>query len=402
MAQRPDLTVSAVRPAAEPGDTTRVLFDDPSLAEYQRLAVFIDPVTGESTGELASYGSSASLPLRTWISGLHRNLNLGEPGRMYSELAASWMWVIALGGLAMWIARWRRTRRTTPARARLATIDRSTSGRRRTLNWHGAMGVWIVVGLVFLSATGLTWSRYAGENIGDLRAALSWTTPELSTDLGGAEAGAASNGHAGHGGSTPTTGPDTSGTSGVDATVTQLDDVLQVARSAGVDGAVEISIPADASTAVTVAQTRDAWQFSPNSIAVDGATGHVVDTSWFADWPLDAKLTNWGIALHMGILFGLVSQLALLALAVILVAIIVRGYQMWWQRRPARGARPVGRAPSRGGWRKAPAPWLIIGVIVTAIIGWYVPLLGIPLLAFLVVDGVIGAVRTVSQRRAQR
>ena len=104
----------------------------------------------------------------------------------------------------------------------------------------------------------------------------------------------------------------------------------------------------------------------------------------------------------MGILFGLVSQLALLALAVILVAIIVRGYQMWWQRRPARGARPVGRAPSRGGWRKAPAPWLIIGVIVTAIIGWYVPLLGIPLLAFLVVDGVIGAVRTVSQRRAQR
>src|SRR5690242_16440767 len=35
-AQRPDLTVTAVRPAVEPGETTRVMFDDPTLGDSER------------------------------------------------------------------------------------------------------------------------------------------------------------------------------------------------------------------------------------------------------------------------------------------------------------------------------------------------------------------------------
>lgn len=43
------------------------------------------------------YGTSGILPLRTWLDYLHRNLLLGDVGRVYSELAASWLWVTALG-----------------------------------------------------------------------------------------------------------------------------------------------------------------------------------------------------------------------------------------------------------------------------------------------------------------
>lgn len=181
--QRPDLTVTAVRPAAAPGETTRVLFADPSLGESQRLAVFVDPVTARPLGELAVYGSSSALPVRTWISQLHRHLHLGEPGRLYSELAASWMWVIALGGVYLWVRRYR-TSRTRDAEARLLTVDRTATGRSRTLGWHGVVGVWIAVGLVFLSATGLTWSRFAGDNIAELRAALDWKTPAVDAKIG--------------------------------------------------------------------------------------------------------------------------------------------------------------------------------------------------------------------------
>ncbi|MGB3372802.1 MAG: PepSY domain-containing protein, partial [Rhodococcus sp. (in: high G+C Gram-positive bacteria)] len=137
---RPDLTVHAVRPAAEPGDTTRVMFTDPSLGESERRAVFIDPVTAESVGESVVYGSSGALPMRTWISGFHRHLHLGEPGRIYSELAASWMWIVALGGVVLWVRRYRRG-------GRLLTVDRSVTGRARTRNWHGGVGIWIAVGL---------------------------------------------------------------------------------------------------------------------------------------------------------------------------------------------------------------------------------------------------------------
>ncbi|MGC5254956.1 PepSY-associated TM helix domain-containing protein [Gordonia sp. DT218] len=396
MATRPDLALSAVRPAAAPGDTTRVLFDDESLGESERMAVFVDPVTARPVGELVSYGSAGALPLRTWISQLHRHLHLGEPGRVYSELAASWLWVIALAGLALWIARYRRMRRDR--KARLISVDRSTEGRARTLNWHGAVGVWIVVGVLFLSATGLTWSRFAGDNIGELRQALSWTTPSVSTSLDDSATSAGA--HSGHG--DHTAGHDGAGGAAVADAVGQVDSVLAVADRIGVTDDVEVSVPTGPATAFTVAETRRPWQFSPNSVSIDGATGHVVDASWFADWPLAAQLTTWGIALHMGLLFGLVNQIALLLLAIGLLAVIVRGYQMWWQRRPRRAHRflAVGRPPLRGAWRGVPVTTIAAVIVIVAAVGWFIPLLGISLAAFILVDGAVGYANQLRRKRS--
>ncbi|CQD24399.1 PepSY-associated TM helix domain-containing protein [Mycolicibacterium conceptionense] len=95
---------------------------------------------------------------------------------------------------------------------------------------------------------------------------------------------------------------------------------------------------------------------SNNAVAVDGATATVTDTSWFSDWPLAAKLSAWGIQLHMGLLFGIANQLLLLGLALALVTVIVRGYRMWWQRRPTAGRRPVGSAPRH---RAGPTRYLV-------------------------------------------
>ncbi|OMC29575.1 peptidase [Mycobacterium sp. GA-1841] len=383
-AERPDLPVTAVRPATGAGETTRVMFDDPALGESERHAVFIDPVTGASHGELTVYGSSGALPLRTWIDQLHRSLHLGEPGRWYSELAASWLWLIALAGVFLWWGRYRRMRRRGDTEARLLMPDRSRSGRLRTLNWHGAVGIWIAVGLLFLSATGLTWSRFAGDNITALRAALSWATPTVSTALNGS-AHAVMSGHEGHhSAAMPAAGH------GGPARVEDIDRVLDAAREAGVGGNVEVSIPATTDTAFTVAQTRQPWVLSNNAVAVDGASGKITDTSWFADWPVAAKLAAWGIQLHMGLLFGVANQLLLLGLAVALVTVIVRGYLMWWQRRPTAGPRPVGAAPRRGVLTGLPPAAAVVVVFAAAAIGWFVPLLGLSLAAFVAVDVVIG------------
>jgi uncharacterized iron-regulated membrane protein len=82
-----------------------------------------------------------------------------------------------------------------------------------------------------------------------------------------------------------------------------------------------------------------------------------------------------------------------------LLCVIVWGYRMWWQRRPTRGDRraPVGAAPARGAWLGLPGWAIVAGVPVVFALGWAMPLLGVPLLAFLVVDVVAGAV---SRRRA--
>ncbi|WP_068154772.1 PepSY-associated TM helix domain-containing protein [Rhodococcus phenolicus] len=384
----PDLTVTAVRPASEPGETTRVLFTDPALGESERRAVFVDPTDATTRGDLVVYGSSSALPMRTWISQLHRHLHLGEPGRIYSELAASWLWVVALGGVYLWVQRYRTTRRRNPGSARLLTVDRSARGRGRTLGWHGAAGIWIAAGLIFLSATGLTWSKFAGENVGTLRTALSWTTPGLDDSL--ADTGGSAGGHDGHGDhhSAPVTDPGI-----LDRNIGELDAVLAIAAGNGVTDHVEVGVPAGEHTAFTVAETRQPWQFATDAVAVDGSTGAVTDVNRFADWPVAAKLAAWGISLHMGLLLGLVNQLALLALAVLLVTVIVRGYLLWWKRRPVRGRRRAGRPPVRGTWRHI-HPCAAAAVVVSAVaVGWFVPLLGVSLLGFLLVDAALAGAR---------
>ncbi|EGD56438.1 PepSY-associated TM helix domain-containing protein [Gordonia neofelifaecis] len=383
-AVRPDLPVSAVQPATDPGDTTRVLFNDPTLGDSERLAVFIDPVTRESLGQLVSYGSSGALPVRTWIDRLHRDLHLGEPGRVYSELAASWLWVVALGGLVLWVAQVRKRRRATDTGSLLRGLP-GARGRGRTVSRHGVIGTWIIVALLFLSATGLTWSTYAGKHVTDLRSALSWTTPAVDASLTGTPQTAGGE-HAGH----QMSGPADMAAPEVD-TVAGVDGAVAIARANGVDGAVEVSIPSDDATAFVVSQRRIPWRASTSSIAVDPSRDAVVDVSRFADWPLAAKLSAWGVQVHMGIMFGLPNQLLLLAVMIALVVAIVLGYRSWWQRRSRDGR--VGAPPSRGALRELPPAVVVAVVVVAAAVGWFIPLLGWPLLAFLVIDTALGWVR---------
>ncbi|MEU1274759.1 PepSY domain-containing protein [Streptomyces sp. NPDC005799] len=364
----PEGTVSAVRPSPEADATTRVLLSgakgvDPDHA----LAVFVDPYTAKVRGALEQYGSTGALPLRTWIDDFHRDLRLGDTGRLYSEFAASWLWVIAAGGLALWFSRRRALRKV-----------RGTSGRRRTLGLHGTVGLWTAAGFLFLSATGLTWSTYAGANIDELRTSLGQATPSVSATAGGD--------HAGHGAAASAGG----GEHGVG-----LDKVLSAARAEGLTDPVEIVPPADADSAYVVRQIQRSWPEKQDSVAVDPGTGEVTDVLRFADYPLLAKLTRWGIDLHTGILFGLVNQLALMALALALVLLIVWGYRMWWQR--GRGSA-FGRPLPRGAWQQVPPQILVPCVAVIAVLGCFVPLLGIPLAAFVVADVLYGEI---AHRRAR-
>ncbi|WP_406176432.1 PepSY-associated TM helix domain-containing protein [Streptomyces sp. NBC_00996] len=360
----PEGTVSAVRPAPEADATTRVLLSGvPGVGADHTLAVFVDPYTGKVRGALEQYGSTGALPLRTWIDGLHANLQLGENGRLYSELAASWLWVIAGGGLVLWCGRRRSQRKV-----------RGTSGRRRTLGLHGTVGVWAAAGFVFLSATGLTWSTYAGANIDTLRTSLGQATPSVSAATGGE--------HAGH------TGAGTAEAEAPDI-ARDIDKILAAARAKGLGDPVEIVPPADADSAYVAKQIQRSWPKKQDSVAVDPATGKVTDELRFADYPLLAKLTRWGIDAHTGTLFGLVNQIALMALALSLILLIVWGYRMWWQRGRASA---FGRPIPRGAWQQVPPQILVPAMAAVAVLCYFVPLLGIPLAVFIAVDVLLGEI----------
>ena len=346
----PDGTITEVRPAPDPSSTTRVSFDAPGVAEDYARTAFVDPHTGQVPAVLDTFGEW--LPTRAWLDTLHRNLHLGEVGRVYSELAASWLWVLAVSGLALWVVR----RRRRSAARRTLLPEQSARGRARIRSWHGSVGLWAAVGMLFLSATGLTWSQFAGENVSGLRTALSWTTPTVSTELPAVPAA-----------------PEAVGVT--------AERVLTAARGAGLTDPVAVTPPEEAGQAWTVSQVKRSWPLKQDSVSVDPTSGAVLETVRWADWSIPAKLAEIGISAHMGILFGIANQLLLVALALGIIVVVVWGYRMWWLRRPTR---PGARAP---GGTERPTVGATVAVGVAAVVlGVFFPVLGVSLLAFLLGD----------------
>ncbi|VEA66864.1 Uncharacterized iron-regulated membrane protein [Serratia plymuthica] len=362
-------SLSAVRPSPGEGENTRVLFNVAGLKASERLAVFVDPVTAQTHGAMTVYGTSGVLPLRTWLDQFHRSLLLGDFGRNYSELAASWLWIAALGGLILWGASKRKNK------------NKETRHRRKGLRWlHEKSGVLLLIGLLFFSATGLTWSQWAGENIGVLRQQLGWATPSLSMALGGQSAQPADEHaeHRGHMMHMPMAEPPQDRA--------MYDRALAVARGAGIDAArVEIRQPASAGQAWAVMEIDRSWPTQVDAVAIDPATMAIVDLVRFEQYPLAAKLTRWGIDLHMGILFGLANELVLVAFAAGLVAMVLMGYLMWWRGRPTRAVRKPLRSPFML-LRKTPKGPLLLIVGFTLLLGFCLPVMGVSLLAFLLCD----------------
>ena len=368
----PQLPVSGIVPGVD-GSTTRVLFGDPSLPtkSYSRV-VFVDPSDGSIRGDSVQYGGSQALPLRTWLSNLHRNLHLGEPGRLYSELAASWLAPLALGGLYLWWGRHRGNPRS------MIRKRAGVTGRALHREKHAVLGTWALLGMLVLSLTGLTWSAYAGDRVGDLWTALDWRTPKLAA---ASAAGAAA---------ATDTDP-----------LVDLDRVLAGARSSGLQDPIRLTPPTGSGAPWQVKETRYEWTVGADSASIDGATGEVVQFLPFSSYPPGAKLTDWGVRLHMGMLFGIVNQIVMAALTAAIAVVTVRGYVMWWMRRPTR-RRGLARPPVRGAvrelFRRRPGA-TALGAVAVLAIGWAVPLLGVSVAVFLVVDVIAGALAAARGKR---
>ncbi|MBZ0058772.1 MULTISPECIES: PepSY-associated TM helix domain-containing protein [Leclercia] len=360
-----ELRLHAVRPGLADGDTTRVMYADPALKASENRAIFIDPVSLEVRGDMTVYGTSGILPFRQTIDYLHQSLMLGDVGRLYSELAASWMWIAALGGIALWFY-------TRPKRR----INNRFQNRRRL---HVTLGWCLLLGMLLFSATGLTWSQWAGGNVDKLRAEMNWLTPQVKTQLHGpAEIADPHADHHGHHMSMPMPEmkPDPA----------LYDGVLQAANAAGIKATkLEIRPAKSDATAWTVTEIDRRWPTQVDAVAVDPATLAVIDHTRFADYPLMAKLTRWGVDFHMGVLFGLPNQLVLIAFGVALCVMIVWGYRMWWMRRPRQTATDPAQTLCQS-WLALPLWGRCVSVGIAVLLGLAMPVMGCSLALFIVID----------------
>lgn len=438
----PGLDVLQVWPANTPTDSTRVLLADPTIDETEDLAVFINPADASVIDAKPSYSGLGELPLRHWISALHQDFHLGKPGELYSELAASWLWILVLGGLYLWFIR-AKAARIRRGQGRFSTLKAMLLGgargvgkehnpaesselpetggnavavsgtkaraaaRKTAMKVHAATGTWLLVALLVLSATGITWSGLAGENVNKLVESMHWKATPIETSLHAGEgdvaaAGGGHEGHEGHGNhgnheghdgsdtaadgaasdsaaDNPTAGNPVANASATttDVPATQADTVYRAARDAGLTGPLRLYPPEDEHSGWKASERWVEWRTTSDQVSVDGSDGRIIDRQDFADLPTFSKLSSWGIYLHMGIMFGLPLQLLLFVVGLGLALMVVMGYRMWWKRRTSF----VPGSPKNFSWQTT-----ALGVLVVATVGVFLPLFGITLAAFLLVD----------------
>jgi uncharacterized iron-regulated membrane protein len=309
------------------------------------------------------------MPLRAWFHEFHRNLHLGVIGRNYSELAASWLCVMAGTGLLLWIGH----RSGTGRLKRLFIPDIRARGRHRLVSWHGALSVWIIAALLLLSISGMMCSRFAGAHVTEIRAHLAWSKPSVDTTLPGA---------------TPGTGT----VPGFDEAqaLRGADNALRAAHNAHLSNPIWMYPPSGPGHGWQVAEKKRDWPTRYDAISVDSDSGGVTARVNFADWPLVAKLADWVVLAHMGILFGVVNQILLVAVALMLITVILLGYRMWWRRRPTRSAGFVlPNGPRRGVLSELRPYEAALVITASAVFGYFAPLFGLSLIVFIAVDFVL-------------
>jgi uncharacterized iron-regulated membrane protein len=361
MAAHPEGELQSVMPPTAPDRTTRVNLSVPGLDRpSEARTVYVDPYTNYLNGELTTI--NGRLPANAWLRHLHSDLHLGDAGRLYSETAASWLPVITVGGLVLWIAKQGPRRRS--ARELLVPTLRGKGEQTRLRGVHAPLGLWLTVGLLAMSITGLSMSQFAGR-LFDAR------TPVLAM--------------------APVDLPHHGGPIGVDR-------VLEVARAQGLSGELEVTPPAAPDQPFTVTETSPGLPIRKDSIAVDPYTAEITERIGWADYPFLTQLRVLGVEAHTGALFGLANQILLALLMIGTIVLIVVGYRMWWKRSPYRGQLPPPPSPAL---RQLTWPVGIPVVLVVLALGWLMPVFGISLMAFVVVDLVINAVRQ-RRERARR
>ncbi|WP_439382830.1 PepSY-associated TM helix domain-containing protein [Amycolatopsis lexingtonensis] len=348
----PEATLKSVLTPPAADRTTRVVLTVPGSAADR--TVFVDPYTSLINGELSTIENR--LPANTWLRQLHSNLQLGEPGRLYAELAASWVPLVAVGGVILWLAR---TRRKRPLREVLLPATRDKTGWTRLRAIHGAAGLWLTAGLLVVAVTGLAMSQFAGARADAATDPVHLRAPALAAAPVAVRPGAEPIG---------------------------IDRAVAAAETAGLSGELAVVAPWRPDVPYTATEIAEGLPIHRGAVTIDPYTAEVTERIGWSDYSLPAKLSALATEFHTGTLFGLANQILLALVAVATLVLLALGYRMWWIHNPYKGRwtslpRPV--------WRQLAGGPLIVTLLGVAVLAWALPLIGASLVVFLALDALL-------------
>ncbi|MES2757120.1 MAG: PepSY-associated TM helix domain-containing protein [Pseudomonadota bacterium] len=255
----------------------------------QPLTVYVNPYTADVIGQVANADRFGS-----WARHLHSRLLQGDGWRWMIELAASAMMVMLLSGIALW---W-------PSATQQGLPQADARGASAWKQWHAFVDVVLGALTLTILATGLTWSKYAGEQIRAARDATGQAPPRVPANLESAHHEVGLTWQA----------------------------AWDVTRRLGPDVAVQLSEPRSRHEVWRASSADPSQPTKKFDLVLDAADGTQL---YYAGWEKQtvlSKATAIGMPFHRGE-FGWWNQALLLLFCIGLLFTLISGWVMYFERR---------------------------------------------------------------------
>jgi uncharacterized iron-regulated membrane protein len=407
----PDMVFDAVTPPQDAGASTQVDFlpaEESGIGERNVTQVFIDPYTGQYLGQRQELDG-----LVGWANQLHRFFGNDGPtvslpafghfiapsaypdatmkvgvGNLIIEMIAVWILVLAASGIYLW---WPRA--IEKGKPRLAIRWRK-GGRIRWRDLHATTGILLSVVLICYIASGLTWSRYWGEN---WRAVASTVTPSTEIDAPSTPAKVGDFDRLGRRIAWADKEDPVYASITTDPIPKPLDFnvINEIAESEGMIPGYSIVPPSDSIVdgetvygSYTVVNHWPQKLSEQRTLYLNQFTGETITNATADQDGTLSRITSWGVNTHMGTQYGIVTRiLATLACLGVLTS-IVSAMAMWWKRRPTGSAGLPGRTSDTVRSNTPRGAIVAVGVIATALAVLY-PSFGVTLIVVLIAESIV-------------
>nr|WP_298251111.1 PepSY domain-containing protein [uncultured Halomonas sp.] len=293
---------------------------DIETPQGEKLAVFVDPYTGDVTGSMPYRGSVMWI-----IRSIHSLSYFGPTASMIIEIVGGWTILLVLTGLYMW---WPRGRR-----GGVVTV-RGRPGKR--LFWrdlHAVTGLLVGGFILFLATTGMPWSTVWGSKVNELanghnfgypdgvrvnvpmsdtqladRELVSWSLEQARLPMSGE-------------GNAPAIG---------------LNQAVATFQSLGLAPGFAISLPSDPQGVYTGSVYPDDLS-QQRVVHLDQYSGEPLLDMRYDDYGPLGRTLEWGVNVHLGQQYGVANQIILALACGGIVLLCVSSATMWWKRRPSGG-----------------------------------------------------------------
>ena len=367
---------------AKPGD--RSLEIELVNADSEKVIYWVDSISGQV---LASKNSDQRF--MQLVKKLHSELLLGNLGSYVVELMASWLIILVITGLYLWLSK------PDNRKAAKKLVSPQVSGVASDKKWrslHGVVGLWFTVPIILLLLSGLPWTQLWGAGFDKVKAMAGWQGPgqvwfvTLQSERPDGEAlkipesslwEISSDPHAHHS-ETAAGGVSSSHLGALDLSI--LDVIEHKPQVVAMIPPVQIA-PPKPNNGVWTVRSMPGQRSDRETIHFDQYSAQQIQRIGFEDHHPLEQFVSQGVALHEGALFGWLNQLLGLLTALAITCISCFGLYAWWLRKPKEDAAvddSVDSPPSKG---------LFAGIV---LLGILLPAAGISFVVIYIVERFAG------------